>query len=349
MRRRLTEAFAAAGDLAVVAAVADGEEALARAAGLTPDVLALEISLPRVDGLVVIERLMRHQPRPIVAMGEHARPDATAGRAALAAGAVELAARPAGVLLDSAEFCAEVIAKVRRAARVRVVRTAGIAVAAPAVASASAPVANWTPPPAWSGSAEAFPIVVIASSTGGPAALTQLARRWGARPLPALLVAQHLPAGFTAELARQLQSLCPAVEIREAREGDAPRPGLVLIAPGGFNLELAPRGVARLTRAGLDTPWVPSADRLFATAAEAFGTRVRAFVLTGMGDDGAAGVRAVVRAGGLAWAQDADSCVVDGMPAAARATGSAPARTLDEIAALVLEHSPLLVSGEAVA
>ncbi len=328
MRRRLVAALEAAGDVRVVAAVGDGEEALARTAELEPDVVVLEINLPRVDGLVVIARIMRHRPLPIVATGDQARPEAPAGRAALEAGAVDLAPRPPGVLLDSEEFSADLLFRVRRAARVRVVRSGQ-------AARSTASTAPWAPPVVWNAPGDPFPVVVLAASTGGPALVMELAARWADSPLPAMLVAQHLPANFTAEFARLWQEVCPAAEIREAQPGDFPRPGLVLVAPGGQNLELTAAGAVRLAPGRSETPWLPSADRLFTTAAEAFGTRVRAFVLTGMGDDGAAGVRAVARAGGLAWAQDAASCVVDGMPAAARATGHALARTPDEIAALI--------------
>jgi two-component system, chemotaxis family, protein-glutamate methylesterase/glutaminase len=344
MRRRLAEAIDATGDLRVVASVGDGEAALVRAAALNVDVLALEISLPRVDGLVVIDHTMRHRPRPIVAFGAHAEPSSPAGRAALEAGAVELVARPSGVLLDCADFTNALISQIRRAARVRVVRTSGSSHPATPSSPEAAPPAYNVAPTAWLGAADSFPVVVIASSTGGPAALLTLAARWGSHALPAILVAQHLPAGFTAELARQWQALCPTSEVREARPGDRPRAGLVLIAPGGRNLETDTDGSLRVTPPG-NAPWSPSADCLFSSAAAAFGSRVRAFVLTGMGDDGSAGVHAVVQAGGLAWAQDSLSCVVDGMPAAARATGLAASRTLAEIATSVLELAPLRAAG----
>ncbi|MBK8478708.1 MAG: chemotaxis protein CheB [Opitutaceae bacterium] len=165
-------------------------------------------------------------------------------------------------------------------------------------------------------------VVLIGCSTGGPAALLQLARQWRGCALPAMVVAQHLPAEFTAELALQMAG-CLGAPVREAVCGDRPQDGLVLVAPGGHHIYLDSGGALRLVAAGATEHCVPSIDRLFASAAAALGPRALGVVLTGMGNDGTAGAALIRRAGGTVWAQDEASSIIDGMPRAVREAGQA--------------------------
>jgi two-component system, chemotaxis family, protein-glutamate methylesterase/glutaminase len=366
LRQRLVAALGTQPDIQIVADCGDGRAVLTHHAQEPPDVFVLAAGLGLVDGLQVLVQIMRERPRPVIIMGQGTDEASPLAVTALELGAVAFVRKDARAMLDHAELAADLAHEIRRAARVRVVRSAApplpVRPPAPApVASALAtlskpavPVLGPTAPPRPSDEAgRGFPVVAIGSSTGGPATLLFMAKIWGARPLPAMLVAQHLPAGFTAELARQWAELTPATEVREARGGDVPRPGLVLICPGGCHMELDTFGRVRIAPAVAADgrgPWVPSADRLLRGVAAAFGPRARAFVLSGMGDDGMQGVRVIVGAGGAAWAQDAPSCAVDGMPAAARATGLVQTRTPAQLAALIADFAaPALAAFPAVA
>ncbi|MCX6954438.1 MAG: chemotaxis-specific protein-glutamate methyltransferase CheB [Verrucomicrobia bacterium] len=320
MQRRMTELLEAAGEVTVVGTARDGAEAIRRSAELQPEVITMDIHMPRMDGLVAIDHIMRHEPRPIVVVSSFVRSGSAAAIAALERGAVDLVQKPSegGISLDLASVAGELLGKVRQAARVRVVRSGRASdaeTAGPEVAR-RAPVAGPEAGPA------ADSVVLIGSSTGGPAALLDLSRRWRGAKLPAILVAQHLPAEFTGELAKQMAAHFGGV-VREAVTGDRPRDGEILIAPGGHHLVLEHGGAARLIACEAHDRAVPSVDRLFESASAAFGPRVLGVVLTGMGNDGTAGAAAIRRGGGTVWAQDEASSVIDGMPRAVRKAGHA--------------------------
>ena len=339
MQRRMTELLQRDGDLVVVGTARDGVDAIRRAAELGPDVITMDIHMPRMDGLLAIEHIMRTQPRPIVVVSSFVRSGSAAAIAALEHGAVELVQKPseAGISLDLAQVAEDLLRKVRTAARVRVVRSARLPAApAPVPAAPPATIAEHTEPD------DTASVVLIGCSTGGPAALLQLSRQWRGCALPPIVVAQHLPAEFTAELARQMSAHLGA-PVREAVPGDRPRPGLVLIVPGGCNMELDAGVAARLSRADSSDRWVPSVDRLFESAAMALGARAHAIILTGMGNDGTAGAAAVRRAGGTVWAQDEETSIIDGMPRSVREAGYASrVLSLTEIGRALAAPLPLL-------
>lgn len=321
MQRRMIELLERDGDLEVVGTARDGVEAIQRAAELRPDVITMDIHMPRMDGLLAIEHIMRTQPRPIVVVSSFVRSGCAAAIAALEHGAVDLVQKPSdgGISLDLVQVADDLRRKVRTAARVRVVRSARLPVAAvPAPASALAPVIM---SPDFKEPAGEL-VVLIGCSTGGPAALMQLARQWRGCALPPIVVAQHLPAEFTAELALQMAG-CLGAPVREAVSGDRPQDGLVLIAPGGHHIYLDAGGALRLIAAEASEFCVPSIDRLFDSAAVALGARALGVVLTGMGTDGTAGAGSIRRAGGTVWAQDEASSIIDGMPRAVREAGHA--------------------------
>jgi two-component system chemotaxis response regulator CheB len=181
---------------------------------------------------------------------------------------------------------------------------------------------------------------VIGASTGGPAALQHLLERLPASfPLPIALV-QHMPVGFTRPFAERLDGLC-RLEVREAREGDALRPGRVLVAPAGRHLRISPRLTAVLSDEPREARHVPSVDVLMLSAARARPGRVLGILLTGMGDDGAEGLRAIRAQGGITLAESEESCAVYGMPRAAVERGAVEhVLALEEIAEVLRAVSP---------
>lgn len=245
--------------------------------------------------------------------------------AALEAGAVELVHKPTALATDRLyELGAELVAKVRTAA--------GAQVRPPVeVRPAEKPEGSREAGPAWK-------LVVVGTSTGGPAALTRLmAALPGDFPAP-LALALHIPAGYTEALARRLNNLS-ALEVVEAAEGLELRPGRAVLAQAGMHLRVERDGEqarVRLSRAPLQTPHHPSVDVLFESAAAAWGPDVVGVVLTGMGDDGLAGARAIRQAGGHVLTEAAESCVVYGMPRVVAEAGLSHASApLEEMVALL--------------
>ncbi|MFT3831425.1 MAG: chemotaxis-specific protein-glutamate methyltransferase CheB [Opitutaceae bacterium] len=319
MQRRMAELLQRDGDVVVAGTARDGADALRRAAELRPDVITMDIHMPRMDGLLAIEHIMRTQPRPIVVVSSFVRAGSAAAIAALEHGAVELVQKPSegGISLDLALVADDLLRKVRLAARVRVVRTARRLAPPAAVARGTVSTEPSRHDPAAGETA-----VFIGCSTGGPAALLHLARQWRGAVLPPIVVAQHLPAEFTTELARHMSEYSGA-PVTEATDGVRPGEGRILIAPGGRHIALDSSGALRLSRAVPTEHCVPSVDRLFESAAAVHGARALGIVLTGMGNDGAAGAGALRRAGGTVWVQDEATSIIDGMPRAVREAGHA--------------------------
>jgi len=335
MQRRMAELLAVPGDVEIVGTARDGVDAIRRAAELMPDVITMDIHMPRMDGLMAIEHIMRTRPRPIVVVSSFVRSGSAAAIAALERGAVELVQKPSegGISLDLAQVADELISKVRMAARVRVVRSG---MQSPEQFQPRKTESSMEPVFTSANEIDAETVVLVGCSTGGPAALLQLARHWRGSALPAIVVAQHLPAEFTAELAKHMAEHL-GTTVREAVPGDRPQHGVVLISPGGQHLVLDPSGVVRLNPGARDDRWVPSVDRLFDSGAAAFGARALGVVLTGMGNDGTAGAAAIRRAGGTVWAQDEASSIIDGMPRAVREAGHASqVFSLDEIGRAIM-------------
>ena len=300
MRRLLTDALQTHG-FEVVAAVNDGDAALAACVELRPDVLSLDLAMPGLDGIGVL-RGLRRTDSPVAVVVVSAFSPAHGARAvdALAEGAVELVAKPAtGESLN--EFIADLGAKVRLAASSRRRRPA---LAAKPAATRSSPSRSRKPR-----------TVMIACSTGGPQALTELLPKLPAPLGAGAVIVQHMPAGFTASLASRLDHHC-SLEVREAKAGDRLDARTVLIAPGGRHLRIAPD---RTTRLADDAPiggLRPRADVTIADIARVFGADVLLVVLTGMGKDALEGAREVRLRGGRILAEAESSCTVYGMPRA---------------------------------
>jgi two-component system, chemotaxis family, protein-glutamate methylesterase/glutaminase len=306
MRRLLTDALAKH-NFDVLAAVNDGDHALTACAELRPDVLTLDLAMPGLDGIGVLRGLRQIDlPVSVVVVSAFSPAHGAYAVDALAEGAVELVAKPAaGERLD--EFIADLGAKVRLAAASRSRRPAASAQQA---AVPAPPAARPAP-----GRPRRTRAVLIACSTGGPQALTELLPKLPSPLGAGTLIVQHMPPGFTASLAARLDN-ASSLNVREAQDGDRLDPRAALIAPGGRHLHL----LADRTTALGDEPAIgalrPRADLTIADAVNVFGGDVLLVVLTGMGKDGLEGAREVRRRGGRILAEAESSCTVYGMPRA---------------------------------
>jgi two-component system, chemotaxis family, protein-glutamate methylesterase/glutaminase len=334
----------------------DGLDALLKIERLQPDVITLDVEMPRVDGLTVLRLLMERSPRPVVMLSSQTAAGAETTVRALGLGAVDFVHKPsvqAG--LGFAAIADELIAKVKQAARARVRRPHG-ASPSPIAGGVAAPARpaghlsrSWAggrdeprpngeePTTLLHGGPPPDRLLVVGASTGGPRALAELlAGLPGDLPGAALLV-QHLPPGFTRSLAERLNQ-GSALGVAEAQERDRLTTGQALVAPGDFHLKLAGSRVALDSgprRHGVR----PAVDTTLEAAAEAFGPAVLAVILTGMGADGTAGARAVKAAGGVVLAEAESTCVVFGMPRSVIGAGLADEVVpLDQMAAAICQH-----------
>jgi two-component system chemotaxis response regulator CheB len=312
MRTLIAEMVESTREFQVVGTAADGVEALESIRALNPDIVTLDIEMPRLDGLQTLDTIMREMPRPVVmlsAAGSERGNEMTLR--ALECGAVEFVRKPSGpISIDLLTVRQELLAALNAARAVNMagVRTPG---------QAGVPVGAETVPKKISGAASR--VVVIAASTGGPRALGEIVPHLPDTFGAAVLIVQHMPAEFTRSLSHRLD-LMSTLPVAEAVDGEAVLENHVYLAPGGFHMTIAGDSAAWTIR--LDTsPTVwgvrPAADPLFVSAAEAFGANSIGVVLTGMGRDGAEGLRRIRAAGGKAVIQDRDSSIIYGMPQAA--------------------------------
>jgi two-component system, chemotaxis family, protein-glutamate methylesterase/glutaminase len=324
MRKVLESIFNADAQLQVVGHAKDGREAVTLAESLKPDVITMDINMPHVDGLQATAEIMTTNPRPIVVVSSESREGAASTLRALELGAIEFVAKPSsGIDLDMQSVREDLLRKVRMAAKVRVVRTASRVASAlrdgaPPKASLRATIST----PASSGLDQRFPVVVIAASTGGPATVMRLAPGFTAEFPAAVILVQHMPAAFTTQYTTQLAEFT-SIRVKEAEINESLRPGTMYVCPGGQHLRITPTGRLQLdSTSGRINGYLPNIDVTLQSAAEFAGALSVAAILTGMGNDGAAGCLAIKRAGGLVLAQDEATCVIFGMPAEAIKTGA---------------------------
>ncbi len=295
----------------VVGQAKDGLEAVALAASLKPDVVSMDFNMPGCNGAEATRKILAERRVGIVMLSAHTAAGARETIDALAAGAVDFVTKPGGeVSTQLAEVKDDLVQKLVAASKAKV----GAAIDEPAPASRRAPPRALPALPA------GLRVVVIAASTGGPAALERVVAHLPRRDNVAVVVVQHMPTGYTTALAERLDHLSPC-EVREARVGDKLAGGVVLVAPGGVHLELDRAGNVRLTEAPPVHGVRPAADVTLRSAALAFGARTVGVVMTGMGKDGATGLAAVKSSGGVTLAQDAATSTVYGMPKAAADLG----------------------------
>lgn len=311
MRAMLRKILAADPMIDVVGTAADAAHARALIKELEPDVLLLDVEMPGLDGLAFLERIMRLRPMPVVMCSALTSRGTDRAIEAMRLGAVECIGKPAGGAQGLIAGAAGLRKTVKAAARAAV------------PAFRAQPPARPTPEPGRSEGYDPDCTIAIGASTGGVEALFALL---GALPpaMPPILVVQHMPARFTPHFAQRLDAHC-ALTVVEAGNGEPLRPGTVYIAPGTHaHMELRATGARRtihLEVAPLVSGHRPSVDRLFRSCVP-LGARAVGVLLTGMGKDGAAGLLAMREAGAATFGQNAESCVIYGMPGAARAIGA---------------------------
>lgn len=334
MRRLISEMINSDPDFTVAGTARDGIDALAQVATLAADIVTLDIAMPALDGLETLRRIMADAPRPVVVLSAGGtRNGHDVALRALELGAITFVQKPSGpISLDLATVRESLLSALRDAAAANVtpVRTGG----AGALALSAAPRTLT----AGVRGVRARNLVVIAASTGGPRALARLIPALPATLEAAVLVVQHLPAGFTRSLAEQLDR-ASALRVGQAAHGEPIHAGRVYFAPAGLHMRVA--GVPGAAHIALDDApllWSvrPAADHLFSSAAASFGAAVAGVVLSGMGRDGANGLAAVSAAGGTPLVQDRASSVIYGMPQAAlNAAAAAAVVPLDQLAQAV--------------
>jgi two-component system chemotaxis response regulator CheB len=323
MRKVLENIFNADDQLTVAGHAKDGREAVALAESLKPDVITMDINMPHVDGLQATAEIMTTNPRPIVIVSSESREGASSTLKALELGAIEFVAKPSsGVDLDMQSVKEDLLRKVRMAAKVRVVRTASRLASTlqgsnGSGATPAAKPAATRPAPSASGLDQKFPVVVLAASTGGPATVMRLAPGF-TRDFPAaVILVQHMPAAFTTQYAAQLAEFT-GIRVKEAETNEFLQPGTLYICPGSHHLRVTPNGRIQLDgSSGRINGYLPNIDATMETVAAYAGAMSIGAILTGMGNDGTVGAKAIKSAGGLVIAQDEATCVIFGMPAEA--------------------------------
>jgi two-component system, chemotaxis family, protein-glutamate methylesterase/glutaminase len=305
MRKLIPQMLASDESIEVVGTAMDGTFCLKKIEELKPSVVTLDLEMPGMNGIDTLKEIMRRHPVPVIVFSSHSTEGASVTLKALGLGAFDFVSKPRDATAHMAETSKELIAKVKAAAECKLKPRAlpGVSPKPEKVTSSGSPTR----------------VIALGVSTGGPQALEYLLSQLPGDFPGAIVVVQHMPDGFTDMFARRLDELC-ALRVKEAQSGDMLQPGRVLICPGSRHMRVKrlPMGdIAVLT----DEPRVnghrPSVDVLFRSVAEEFKSQAVAVIMTGMGDDGAEGLGAIKKEGGMTIAQSEDSCVVFGMPKAA--------------------------------
>ncbi len=317
MRKLIPQILERDDSIHVVGTAMDGSFGLKKIEELKPDVVTLDLEMPRMDGMEMLKEIMRRHRVPVIVVSAHTTTGATATFKALAHGAFDFVAKPADPAPSRMEDIArELIAKIKVAA------TSEMPTVRPELALPERPArkakatANRTAPAR---------VIAIGISTGGPNALQYVLSQLPSDFPGAILVVQHMPEGFTEMFARRLDECC-AIEVKEAQSGDVLLAGRALICPGNRHMKVRrmPLGdIVVLSDEPLVNGHRPSVEVLFRSVAQDFGSQAVAVLMTGMGEDGADAMGAVKRAGGMTIAQSEESCVVYGMPKAAIERGNA--------------------------
>jgi two-component system chemotaxis response regulator CheB len=304
MRQLLTNILSSDPELVVVGTAGDPFIAREKIIALKPDVLTLDIEMPRMDGLTFLEKLMRGHPMPVIMISSLTSKGADTTLRALSLGAIDYISKPKlDVSNGTIEQADEIIARVKAAARARV-RCSSV---------------TTIPPVALAGKTYQFSathkVVAIGASTGGTEALKELLS-----PLPAdfpgIVIVQHMPETFTHQFAARLDSLCK-IRVKEAQDGDRILPGHALLSPGGHHMAVVRRGMeyaVHVYRGEVVNRHMPSVDVLFSSCAHSLGRNVIGVMLTGMGGDGSRGMLEMKQADAFNIAQDESTSVVFGMP-----------------------------------
>jgi two-component system chemotaxis response regulator CheB len=336
VRSLLTEIINRQRDMVCVGAASDPLVAREMIRELNPDVITLDVEMPRMDGLEFLSRLMRLRPMPVLMVSTLTEKGAEVTLRALELGAVDFVAKPRiGVTTGLNELASDIVEKIRIAASARVGRHQSGASNSASSAPPNAPVIS-APLPRLS----TEKVICIGASTGGTEAIREVLMPMPA-DAPAIVITQHMPPGFTTSFAARLDSLC-RIRVAEARHGDRILPGHAYLAPGGHHLRIDRSG-SNYVAVVEDTEPVnrhrPSVEVLFRSAARVLGPNALGVMLTGMGGDGAQAMREMKDAGSYNLVQDEASCVVFGMPRMAIQCGAAhEVLPLTQIAPALLER-----------
>ncbi len=318
IRSLMTEIINSQPDMKVVATASDPLVARDLVKQHNPDVMTLDVEMPRMDGLEFLEKLMRLRPMPVVMVSSLTERGSEAALRALELGAIDFVTKPRLGIRDGLLAYTDLIAdKIRIAAAARLLPARQGATAGTSATPTESPLLR-------SPLLSSEKLIIIGASTGGTEAIREVLQ-----PLPpdspGIMIAQHMPPGFTNSFAQRLNGLCRIV-VSEARQGERILPGHAYIAPGGFHLSLARSGANYVAQVDQEPPvnrHRPSIDVLFDSAAKYAGKNAIGVILTGMGRDGAEGLLRMRQAGAHTLAQDEASCVVFGMPREAIAIGAA--------------------------
>jgi two-component system chemotaxis response regulator CheB len=332
MRKLIPAILARDPSIEVVGTAMDGAFALKKIEELRPDVVTLDLEMPRMDGMETLRLIMRRAPLPVILFSTHSKEGAYSTLKALALGAVDFIAKPADAAAGHLETIADLLIekiKVAKRAAGRKLPPATVAIDPPGQKKA----ARSAVPPSR--------IIAMGTSTGGPNALQFVLSQIPAEFPCSILVVQHMPEGFTEMFARRLDECC-ALDVSEAKSGDLLIAGRVLICPGNRHMMVRrmPRGdMAVLSDGPPVNGHRPSVDVLFHSVAQEFALSAVGVIMTGMAEDGAEGLGAIKTAGGMTIAQSEETCVVSGMPRAAIQKGHVnKIIPLDGIGAFLVNH-----------
>jgi two-component system, chemotaxis family, protein-glutamate methylesterase/glutaminase len=331
VRRAIERMLSESTMIRIVGTATNGEEAIRLACDRRPDVIVMDVNMPEIDGLQALESIMKRCPCPVLMMSTLTRAGATITIRALELGAVDFIDKSqAGTAMDIYRLGPQLRDKVLTVARADV-----------APAPVEVPPRKEKPQPrseAQPRRAVSYDLIAIGASTGGPRALNEILPHLPGNLGVGLVIAQHMPPGFTATLAERLDERC-ALHVREAADGDPIESGAALIAPGGKQMQLERRGgrlSVRIQESPPDRLHRPSVDVLFESVAETLGPRAIGVVLTGMGNDGATGLQAMRDAGARTVAESSETAVIFGMPRAA-AVAAEMVQPLHRIAPTLIE------------
>lgn len=315
IRKLLEKIFGSSPDIEVVGTAADPYIARDKLVALKPDVMTLDVEMPRMDGISFLEKVMQHFPTRTIIFSSLAKTGSETYLRALEAGAIEILEKPSIDVSQSLEaLSSSIIEKVKAVARARINPIKK-------VVATGGPVAKVAPT---SLARTTHQLIAVASSTGGTEALKVFLSGMPA-DIPGTLVVQHMPPGFTKSFADNLNNMFP-FEVKEAQDGDQVVPGRVLIAPGNYHMEITRSGAyyyVKLHQGPALHSVRPAADYLMKSVAKFVGKNALGVVLTGMGKDGAEGLLEMKNAGAYTVVQNEETCVVYGMPGAAVALGAA--------------------------
>jgi two-component system chemotaxis response regulator CheB len=299
MRQIITNMINSDSQLTVVGTAFDGLNALQKISKLHPDVITLDVNMPRMDGLTTLKQIMKECPLPVIMVSAATQKGAETTFQALNLGAIDYIPKPSGqISLDIKKVRNELVKKIKTASQAKIITRKRIS------RSRIQTKQNLKEK-----------VITIGASTGGPPALEEILTQLP-KNIPPTLIVQHMPIGFTNSFAQRLDGLCN-FSVKEAEEGDKVKQGQALIAPGGYHMTVTRKGRIQLDCGPTEHSVRPAVDPMMRTIAEVYGSETIGVVLTGMGRDGASGLRAIKESGGRTIAQNEATCAVFGMPKAA--------------------------------